>query len=53
MTYQEQWLIGTDGERESKEPVWLACLDDDDDDDDDYDNCEEFVLLSSIDSHEV
>ena len=34
MTYQVQWLIGTDGVKESREFKLSECLDDDDDDDD-------------------
>ena len=30
-TYQVWWLIGIDGERESREYILSACLDDDDD----------------------
>ena len=37
MTYQEQWLIGKNGVRESKESMLFACLSDNDDDDDEDD----------------
>ena len=36
-TFQEQWLIGTDDKRESRESVLLAWLDEDHDDHDDDD----------------